>query len=451
VRLMQLHYEIDADAVLLLLRRQGSLSFNRTAGREAGMRADRWLVIATVSSLGLVACGGGTADEAPAGPGDGAPPGEVGAALDVEAILAQDLSDCQEPGGEPLRIGYAADLSELGGYADEPGSEAAQFMASLINCAGGVNGTPVEVLIQDIQGDPDVTQRATQDLLDAGVHAILGPPFSDFGLPLLQVVGGTVPVIFVSSTEERLSDAASGSFLMAFDDPAQARAAARFALDQGWRTAVTFTSPDAPYFEQNPRVFTEEFETGGGEVVQDYTYSLDDSEFSTQVNSIAGLDAVPDVLYTAMIMPLIGTLIGQLQGAGIEMEVVGTDAFDATGILGAGDLAEGVYYTTHGFPGAGTRMKAFLDGFEQQHGRQLETVSFGSLAADAVLLVADAFRRVGALDAEAIGQEIWDTENLDLITEAVTYKGTTGTPLKPVFIHQVVGGELSLADTIDTQ
>jgi branched-chain amino acid transport system substrate-binding protein len=412
------------------------------------MHTYRWVIIATVLVLGLAACGG-TADEATDAPEPGDATDRPVGDFDVDAILAADLAACDEPSGDPLRIGYAADLSELGGYADEPGSEAAEFLAELINCAGGINGTPVEVLIQDIQGDPDVTQRATQDLLDAGVHAILGPPFSDFGLPLLQVVEGTVPVIFVSSTEDRLSDAANGSFLMAFDDPAQARAAARFAGEQGWSTAVTFTSPDFPYFEQNPRLFGEEFAAGGGELVADYTYSLDDADFSTQVNSLAGLDESPDVLYTAMIMPLIGTLIGQLQSAGVDIEVIGADAFDATGILAAGALAEGVYYTTHGFPGEGTRMKAFLDRFEEEHGRALETVSFGALAADAVLLVADAYRRVGALDPAAISAEIWDSEDLELITEAVTYRGTTGTPHKPVLIHQVVDGDISLAGTID--
>lgn len=426
--------------------------FKRSARRPgAGMRIHRWVVLAAVLGIGLAACGGDTADQG----ADSAPEpaeeaaGEAGQALDVDAILGGDLADCQVTAGAPLRIGYAADLSEIGGYADEPGSEAAQFMGDLINCAGGVNGTPVEILIEDIQGDPDVTQRAAQDLLDAGVHAILGPPFSDFGLPLLEVVDGAVPVVFVASTEDRLSDAEGGAFLMAFDDPAQAQAAARFARDQDWRTAVTFTSPDAPYFEQNPRMFAEEFSAGGGEVLADYTYSLGDSEFSTQVNALAALDETPDVLYTSMIMPLVGTLLGQVRAAGIEIDVIGADAFDATGILAAGEAAEGVYYTTHGFPGEGTRMKAFLDGFERERGRQLETVSFGSLAADAVLLVADAYRRAGVLDAAAIGAAIWDTENLDLITEAVTYRGTSGTPEKPVFIHQVVNGDISLAGTVE--
>lgn len=369
------------------------------------------------------------------------------AELDIDAVLEAG-TDCDDPSGDPLRVGYAADLSEVGGYADQPGSEAAQFMGDLINCAGGIDGTRVEVIVQDIQGDPDVTQRAAQDLLDDDVHVILGPPFSDFGLPLLQVVNQQVPVVFVASTEAALSDAPGRSFLVAFDDDAQASAAGEFALDQGWETAVTLSSPDAPYFQQNPERFAEVFEAGGGELLEDYSYSLADSDFSSQVNQIAALEPEPDVIYTAMIMPLTGTLLGQLRGAGIESEVIGADAFDATGVIAAGEDADGVYYTTHGFPGEGSRMAAFLDAFEQSEGRALETVSFGTLAADAMLLVADAYARAGALDPEAIGDEIAATQGLELITETVSYPEGSGTPSKPVFIHRIDDGELTNAGTV---
>ncbi len=406
------------------------------------MRAKVGIVLLLTLALVAAACGDDSDDSG----GDTGGSGEALAALDVDAILAGDGTDCETPEGDPLLIGYAADFSELGGYADGPGAAAATFMADQINCAGGVDGTPVEVTVEDIQGDPDVTQRAAQDLLDQGVDAILGPPFSDFGLPLLQVVNGQVPVLFVASTEPVLPDAELNSFLVPFDDPAQATAAAEFSVDEGWQTAVTFSSADAPYFEQNPATYTQVFEELGGEVSEDYTYSLEDADFSTQVNAMADLAEPPDVLYTAMLMPLIGTLLGQLDAAGLgDVAVIGADAFDATGVISAGADAEGVYYTTHGFPGEGTRMKAFLDAYEAQNGEALETVSFGTLAADAVLIVADAYARAGALDPEAIAEQIKSTEDLELVTESVTYAGTNGTPVKPVFIHQIVDGEITLA------
>lgn len=432
------------------------------------------LGLCLVLTLGLAvsACGGGEeaapepapaepepAESAPAeppatetAPAEEAPPAASGA-LDLNTILSVDLNACQpEPTGEPLKIGYAADLSEVGGFADVPGSEGAAFMADLINCAGGVNGAPVEVTIQDIQGDPEVTQRAAQDLLDAGAQVILGPPFSDFGSPLLQITAGTTPVLFVASTEPILADSDNLSFLVTFDDTAQATVAAQFALESGAKTAVTFSSP-GPYFGYNPEVFTKVFEAGGGKVLADYTYAaFEDADFSTQVNQLANLPEVPNVLYTAMPMDQIATLLGQIEGAGItipdDMNVIGADAFDATRIIDAGEIAEGVYYTTHGFPGEGTPMKAFLDKFEEVNGRPLETVSFGALAGDAVLIAADAYVRAGSGDPGAIGEAIKETEGLPVVTGTITYAGTTGVPHKPIYVHQIVNGEITLAATL---
>jgi branched-chain amino acid transport system substrate-binding protein len=412
------------------------------------MRA-RPVGVLTVLLLVAAACGGGDgAEEETRAPTGAIEPGTAG--LPLDAWLEADLEACaDEPTGAPLRIGYAADLSELGGFADGPGSEAARFMAELINCAGGVNGAPVEVIVQDIQGDPDVTQRAVRDLLDAGVHAVLGPPFADFGLPLLQVTGGEIPALFVASTEPALANLDQRSFLVTFDDTTQATEAARFARDQGFETAVTFSSP-GPYFGYNPRVFTRVFEDAGGTVLADYTYQVfEDTDFSTQVNELANLSETPDVLYTAMITPQLGPLLGQIRGAGVELEVIVTDAADATLVWELGDLAEGTYYTTHAFPEPGSRMEAFLAAFEEAEGRPLETVSFGALAADAVVLIADAFVRGGErLDPAASGDALATADGVEVVTGAVSYEGTNGAPRKPVYIQQVVNGQPTLAQVI---
>jgi branched-chain amino acid transport system substrate-binding protein len=413
------------------------------------MRIRSLIGVVVVSALVMGACGGD--DDG----GDGATPEPTGtgaggtAALPLDDWLSADLDACAEaPTGEPLKIGYAADLSEVGGFADGPGSEAATFMAELINCAGGVEGHPVEVIVQDIQGDPEVTQRAASQLLDEGVHAILGPPFADFGLPLLQVVGGQVPTLFVASTEPTLVSTEQLSFLVSFDDTRQATEAALFAREQGFETAITFSIP-GPYFGYNVEVFTEVFEEDGGTVLSDYTFSLEDTDFSTQVNQAANLGETPDLLYTAMITPQLGTLLGQLHGADLRPDVIITDAGDATRVWDLGQPAEGVYFTTHAFPEDGSPMEAFLAAYEEARGEPLETVSFGALAADAVILVADAFVRSGAqLDGAAIGEALQAAEGVEVVTGSVSYAGTDGVPRKPLYIEQVEDGQPALVEVV---
>ena len=120
----------------------------------------------------------------------------------LDAVLAADLDDCAEPPrGDPLIIGYAADLSEAAGYADIPGTEAAAHYIDLINCTGGADGVPVELVVEDVQGGPAAAQQATANLIDAGAHVILGPPFADSGASVLATADASRAVIFVGSTE----------------------------------------------------------------------------------------------------------------------------------------------------------------------------------------------------------------------------------------------------------
>ena len=201
------------------------------------------------------------------------------------SLLAVACGSDEESAPSTLKIGYAADFSDLGGFADMPASQAANHFVALVNCSGGIDsnagididevlatdlsncsemsGTKLEMTVENIAGDPEVTQRASQSLIDGGASALLGPAFPDFGEPLLQVAAGNMPVLFVASTEPMLADSSLLAFLVAFDDTAQASAAAEFALDQGWSTAVTFSAP-GPYFGYNPEVFTEVFTAGGG-------------------------------------------------------------------------------------------------------------------------------------------------------------------------------------------
>ena len=127
------------------------------------------------------------AESEPAEPEPAEPEPAAPMDLDVDAILAADLADCgPAPQGEPLRIGYAADFSDLGGFVDIPAAKAAEYFVELLNCWGGVDGHPVEMVIRDIEGDPETAGRVAQELLDENVTAILGPAFFDVNQAILQ-------------------------------------------------------------------------------------------------------------------------------------------------------------------------------------------------------------------------------------------------------------------------
>ena len=418
------------------------------------MRVGNWFGLAIAVILTVAACGGddddgesagteapgttaGEATSEPATTADGTDTTTAGTTGDTGGTAAG--SDCTLD--TPLKIGYAADFSDFGGFADVPGSEAAGVQVDLLNEAGGVAGQPVEYVIKELPEDPSGAQRVAQELLDEGVHAIIAPPFAYNGVPLVETVDGQVPIISNASTDLALADPARGAFLMSFSDPVQAAAAAEFAANGGAATAVTFSSPDDPYFTNTTSAFTEAFAEAGGEVVRDFTFGIADEDFSSQVNELAQLDPAPDVLYTAMIMPGAGVLLEQLEAAGLgDIQVIGADSFDATVVWSAGDVANDVSFTAHTFPREDNGVQEFLDAAEAA-GSDIETVSFGALASDVVKVFAAAAEQACSIDGPTLIETISNLSDLEVTTGTVTYAGTNGVPQKDVVILTVTDGE----------
>ena len=420
------------------------------------MRVGKGFGLAMAAALAVAACGGDDDDGETAGseaPGTEAPGTTAGGATSEPATTgaASETTTAGTASGTagggdctldtPLKIGYAADFSDFGGFADVPGSEAAGVQVDLLNEAGGVGGQPIEYVIKELPEDPSGAQRVAQELLDEGVNAIIAPPFTYNGVQLIETVDGQVPIISNASTDLDMADPARGAFLMSFSDPVQAAAAAEFAADGGAATAVTFSSPDDAYFTNTTAAFTEAFAEAGGEVVRDFTFGLADEDFSSQVNELAQLDPAPDVLYTAMIMPGAGVLLEQLEAAGLDdIQVIGADSFDATVVWSAGDVSNDVSFTAHTFPRDDNGVQEFLDAAEAA-GAEIETVSFGALASDVVKVFAAAAEQACSVDGPTLIETISNLSDLEVTTGTVTYAGTNGVPEKDVVILTVTDGE----------
>ena len=366
--------------------------------------------------------------------------------FDVDAALDADLNDCLPlPEGPAFVIGFAADLSEVGGFADIPISEAAQHYIDRINCVGGVDGLPVRFVVEDVQGNPEVSQRATADLIAAEAQVILGPPFADTGDAVLQTVEASRAVIFVASTEPVLPDPSIYSFMTTFSDTQQAEAAAQFAIDQGFTRAITFSS-EGPYFGYNPETFAAKFEELGGELVLDQSYvPFEDFDFASHANEVASVADGTEILYTAMIAPQLDALRGAIEERGFDsITYFGADAFGVSGITVMPNN-EGVYWTDHGFGADGNRFER-LNAALAEAGMPSEAPGFAALAGDAVTMAIYGLIESGfSFDPVEIAEAIKNLSGVEAITDTLGYAGTDGTPDKPVYILQIVDGETALA------
>jgi branched-chain amino acid transport system substrate-binding protein len=368
--------------------------------------------------------------------------------LDIDAILAADLDNCAEaPSGDAIKVGMAMDFSEVVGFVDIPGSNLVPYVAELINCSGGINGAPVEVRVAEVGEDAAL---AAQDLLDWGAHFLIGPPFADFALPILQTTEGQVPLFVAASTEPALADAANNSFLVTFDDFQMAGAAAEWALAQGLTRAILFTEGEGvPYTGVNPDAFAAAFIAGGGEVVSTQTYVWGaDTDFSSQVNEIAGISENNEVVFSAALGFQLTALRGQLEGQDLDgLTYVGTDALDATGIQFE-ENNEGIVHTPHTSISAGDRVDTLLNNYNRAKGDVIESRGFMALYVDSMFLGIQGILDCACTDSAEIGTAVSNISGFEGLSGQITYAGTNGIPPKAVPINQIVDGEDVLIDTI---
>ncbi len=83
------------------------------------------------------------------------------------------LISCGGP-GESIKIGLAINLSGRGGEAGEHIREGAMLAVQEINECGGINGRPLELLVQDDQNSDSGILAADNALIAAGVPVIIG-------------------------------------------------------------------------------------------------------------------------------------------------------------------------------------------------------------------------------------------------------------------------------------
>jgi branched-chain amino acid transport system substrate-binding protein len=384
------------------------------------------------------------------------------AILGLLALALAVLAGCGEEGttgdggdsgggttGGTVIIGAALGMTGDAAPGDVPASEAMEYAVEEINKAGGIDGMQVELIIKDMKSDPALASTVTRELLDAGAQVIVGPAFPGMGAGVVQTAAKeNVVVLSACSTQpEYTVVGGSKAYLVAFGDNVQAAAAAEYALEQGFKTAYTLTSPDLSYTERLPEFFTAAFENGGGKTIGNDTFTIGQQDFAAQVTKIAALDPAPDVVYTGMFPPDIGVFVRQLRAAGVESALYGADGCDQQPLINlAGKDANGIVFTTHGYPTPGSRFEEFVTGLEEFQGKAPEAPALATTGGDVIEVIKAAIEQAGSTDPKAIGDAVASLKDVEVINGTITYAGTIGVPQKTVAIVEIEDGEFVFKD-----
>ncbi len=361
----------------------------------------------------------------------------IGAAALAPAASAQDT----------LKIGAIYSLT--GSYAtiEDPALKAAQLAVKQVNAAGGVQGRQIELIHYDGKSTLEDIANAAQRLVhedqvaaiigvcDSGFYLASAPIAQEAGIPYLDT-GGTVP-----NLPEQIGEFAH---MMPFGDDYQAFVAADFAMkDLGAKTAFLLRDGDTDYTRAIAQFFHERFTKNGGTIVEESSYHTGDTDYSSHITKLRGLNPAPDVIYAAMNPGDDATFVRQAREAGITLPIVGGDAFDNADLVknaGPGNTVD-VYFTTHmALTEDNATVKAFIDAYKAEYGIPPEN-AFAGLGYDSVNLMAEAMKKASDLSPKAINDAIFTITSFAGVTGNADFSDRARAPDKEVTLIAVKDGK----------
>ena len=367
----------------------------------------------------------------------------VGAACSTSDDANEDGGD-GSASGEPIVIGFPADLSTDWAAFDSPMEEGAQFAVDQINEEGGVLGRPLELKAVDMRNDVAEAAKVTQQLIDDGSVYLIGT-VGDGILAEGQVACATgVPISTGLGTAPSLvGDMGECAYQLVMSDNIQAAVLAEYAIAEGYETAYVLGSNEIPYTRDLPTFFSDAFENGGGTVVATDEYKLGAGDYSAVVTKIQNFDPAPDVIFTPMYIPDSVVFLRQLRQAGVTTPVLSTDGNGDPALLDAGVKAiDGLTFsnsvcTAEGDP----NVQQFYDDYNAANGKDPSSY-VAVIGYDEVNMVADAIEAAGSTEPDAITAQL-DTIDATGISGHVVMDPETRRANKPAALVQMDGTEFT--------
>lgn len=336
----------------------------------------------------------------------------VGAAMVGAALLfIAGLTMCQkksEPAPE-YKIGAVFSVTGRASFLGDPEKKTAEMVVEQINKDGGINGTPLKLIVYDDEGDAAKCNLHVKKLIEQDkVSAVIGPSISGLSLAVVPVFEqNKTPLISCAASYKIVHNDATGKpypwvFKTPQSDSMAVEAIYTHMQGKGIQkiAIITGTSGFGASGRQELLRLAPQYNL---EIVADEKYDPKDTDMTAQLTKIKGL--APQAIVNWSIGPTQVTVVRNWRDLGMEsiafyqshgfgnrknIELAAGAAEGVLCPLGACDLAE-LLPSDH--PQKQVTM-AYLNDYKAKYNEPLS--AFGGYAWDAVHLLADAFKAVGA-------------------------------------------------------
>ncbi|MDE0253441.1 MAG: ABC transporter substrate-binding protein [Rhodospirillaceae bacterium] len=319
--------------------------------------------------------------------------------------------------GGAITIGMAK--AQTGGFAffDNVDARGALIAIEQINEKGGIGGCPIKVIRGDTQSDPAKARQVAEELIAQGAQLLIVPADFDIGVGASQAAQAAGILSFSCAASSTAWTQAVGPhhFTAAITIEDSGKAQAVFANQKGWKRMYVVVNAAFNFFTALEKTFRDNF---AGEIVATDTVANDATDYSANVSKIRRLGDKVDAVYLNDYFPHVGTFIRQLRAAGVTLPILGNSTFSSKAlpkVVGAKALSN-VYYIAQGFYEGRNLDPAVADlvkRYEKKYGTFPENLNVLP-GYQGMLLLADALRKAGSVDAAKISAALSSQTNVAL-------------------------------------
>ena len=348
---------------------------------------------------------------------------------------------------DTIKIGFHAPLTGFAASDGKSASEGAGLAIEQVNSAGGVNGRMLELVVYDDQAKPAqaipiANKLIGQDRVVMGVSgSYSGPTRSAAGV----FQEAAVPYIAAYAIHPDITRAGNYVFRTSFLGEVQGRGGAKLIGDLLNKKRVVVVTLQNDFGKSLAAGFKSKAADFGIKILNEYQYSIKDRQFGSIVAKVKA--DKPDAVYASGYYFTAGPLVSQLRAAGVKVPIIGQEGYDSQKFIEiAGPAAEGIIITTSLDRDSDVpETKNFISAFEKKAGFKADMVA--ASAHTAVLVAADALKRAGSTDPEAIRKAVAAT-NLRVSTGTISFN-SLGEVLKAVQNQIVKNGNWHRHSVID--
>lgn len=245
---------------------------------------------------------------------------------------------------EPILIGVGgAHSGDLASYG-LPTVNAARLVVAQVNANGGINGRPVELLVEDDECEADIAANTATKLASDGAIAVIGHICSGAtatALPIYEEFG--ILAISPSATNPGLAESPNFFRTIATDE-IQARTQVDFAISELGVEKVAVLHDKGDYGKGLADYARGFLEDAGVEVAVYEGIEAEGVDFSAVINLVDSANV--DAVFWGGYHPAASKLVAQMNARGMDVTFISGDGVkDDTFIEVAGTDAEGVYAT----------------------------------------------------------------------------------------------------------